>query len=78
MLIGGAGTDVLDGGDGDDVEIQLVGAGDTVTSATTADEEWLAKHTRIVDGQSVVDVGGEEQALPNADLSPLIEEAASS
>ena len=78
VLLGGAGTDVIDGGDGDDVEIQLVAAGDTVTSATAADEQWLAEHTRIVEGQSVIEVGGEEQALPNADLSPLIEEAAAS
>ena len=78
VLLGGAGTDTIDGGDGDDVEIQLIAAGDTVTSATAADEEWLAEHTRIVEGQSVIEVGGEEQALPNADLSPLIEEAAAS
>ncbi len=78
VLLGGGGTDVIDGGDGDDVEIQLVAAGDTVTSATAADEQWLAEHTRIVEGQSVIEVGGEEQALPNADLSPLIEEAAAS
>lgn len=80
-LIGGPGTDVIDGGDGDDVEIQLVSTdadGDTVTSATVADEGWIASHARIVDGRTVLDVGGTARALPQTDLSPLIQGAASS
>ena len=86
VLLGGPGNDVIDGGDGDDIEIQLVAAeaearvaGDTVTSAIVADDEWLATHARIVDGTTVLDVGGKERALPTADLSPLlIEDAATS
>jgi Ca2+-binding RTX toxin-like protein len=84
VLLGGAGIDVLDGGDGDDVEIQLVAtdpeirlAADTVTSATAADRDWLAAHIRIVDGTTVLDVGGKQRALPNADLSTLVHDAAS-
>ena len=71
VLIGGPGNDTLDGGAGDNVVIQLVGS-DAVTSATTADRKWLAKHARIVDGQTVLDVGGEKRTLPEADLSQLI------
>jgi len=49
---------------------------DTVTSATAADEEWLATHARIVDGATVLDVGGTERVLPTADLTPLLVEDA--
>jgi Ca2+-binding RTX toxin-like protein len=78
VLIGGPGIDVIDGGDGDDIEIQLVGSGaDTVTSATAADKEWLAKHAKIVDGKTVLDVGGKQRTLPKTDLSELIRSAAS-
>ena len=80
VLLGGPGIDIIDGGDGDDVEIQLVPsdsevrlAADSVTSATAAGKEWLATHVRIVDGTTVLDVGGKQRALPNADLSPLIQ-----
>src|SRR5215204_3245013 len=76
VLIGGPGIDILDGGDGDDVVIQLVG-GDTVTSATPADKEWLASHVRIVDGKTVLDVHGKQHTLPRADLSQLIRDVAS-
>jgi Ca2+-binding RTX toxin-like protein len=78
VLLGGGGIDIIDGGDGDDVEIQLVAGDDTVTSATKADKSWLAKHTRIVDGKTVVDVAGTARTLPRADLSSLVREAASS
>jgi Ca2+-binding RTX toxin-like protein len=71
VIIGGPGTDVIDGGDGDDVEIPLVG-GDTVTSATAAGKDWLARHARIVGGKTVLEVGGKERTLPRADLSKLI------
>ncbi len=77
VLIGGPGNDVIDGGDGDDIEIQSIGT-DTVTSATRADKVWLATHARIVDGKTVLDVGGKERTLPNTDLSQVIQDAASS
>jgi hypothetical protein len=67
---------VLDGGGDDDIVIQLVGGG-TVTSATVAGDDWLAKHARIVDGKTVLDVGGKKRTLPRADLSGLIRHAAS-
>ena len=75
VLVGGPGTDILDGGDGDDIEIQLVADGDTVRSATTADREWLATHARIVNGKTVLDVGGKARTLPRTDLSRLIDDA---
>ena len=75
VLIGGPGTDILDGGDGDDIEIQLVADGDTVTSATTADRNWLATHARIVDDRTVLDVGGKARTLPSTDLAQLIHDA---
>ena len=71
VLIGGPGIDTLDGGGDDDVIIQLVGD-DTVTSATVADKEWLKKHARVVDGKTVLDVGGKQRTLPRADLSRLV------
>lgn len=71
VLIGGPGNDILDGGEGDDIVIQLVG-GDTVTSAAAADKEWLAKHARIVDGKTVLEVGGKQRTLPRVDLTELL------
>jgi Ca2+-binding RTX toxin-like protein len=76
VLIGGDGNDVLDGGDGDDIVIQLVG-GDAMTSAAVADSKWLAKHAHLVDGKTVLEVGGKERPLPQADLSQLVRSAAS-
>ena len=76
VLIGGGGTDVLDGGPGDNVVIQLV-AEDTVVSARPADDEWLAAHARIVDGKTVIDIGGKSRTLATTDLSTLIERAVS-
>jgi Ca2+-binding RTX toxin-like protein len=86
VLLGGPGLDVLDGGDGDNVVIQLVPdpdddvviqdlapEGDTVTAAKPADREWLAKHVSVVDGKTVVDVGGKQLALQRTDLSPFIQ-----
>jgi hypothetical protein len=84
VIIGGPGIDIIDGGDGDDIEIQLVAtdperglAADSVTSATAADRDWLATHVRIVDGTTVLDIDGKQRALPNADLSVLVQDAAS-
>ena len=71
VLIGGPGIDTIDGGGGDDVIIQLVGD-DAVTSATVADTEWLKQHARIVDGKTVLDVGGKRHTLPRADLNRLV------
>jgi Ca2+-binding RTX toxin-like protein len=73
VLIGGPGLDVIDGGDGDDIEIQLVG-GDNVTSAKSVGPEWLASHTRVVNGKTVLDVGGETYKLPHTDLSRLTQD----
>jgi Ca2+-binding RTX toxin-like protein len=76
VLIGGPGIDVIDGGDGDDIEIESFGA-DTVTSATTAGEDWLAANARVVKGKTVLKVGGKERKLPRADLSELVRGATS-
>jgi Ca2+-binding RTX toxin-like protein len=76
VLLGGLGIDVIDGGDGDDVEIQGFGA-DTVTSATTVGTEWLEQHADVVDGKTVLDVGGKKRTLPHTDLSQLMRGAAS-
>jgi Ca2+-binding RTX toxin-like protein len=77
VLLGGAGVDVIDGGDGDDVEIQLVaGDSDTTTSATKADKQWIAKNVKLVDGKTVIKVGGKERKLEKTDLSKLVREAA--
>ncbi len=71
VLIGGPGLDIIDGGGDDDIEIQSI-IGETVISATAASDEWLAAHLRIVDGRTVIDVGGRARALPQADLSALV------
>ena len=34
-----------------------------MTSATAAGKEWLATHARIVDGKTVLDVGGKQRTL---------------
>ncbi len=77
VLIGGGGTDILDGGPGDNVVIQPF-ANDAVSSARPADDQWLAAHARIVNGNTVIDVGGKARTLPSTDLSTLIEQAAAS
>jgi Ca2+-binding RTX toxin-like protein len=77
VLLGGLGNDVLDGGDGEDIEIQSLGA-DTVTSAHEATKEWIVSHIRIVNGKTVLDVGGKPLTLPRADLSELVRDATSS
>jgi Ca2+-binding RTX toxin-like protein len=75
VLIGGPGIDVLDGGGEGDVVIQLAGE-DTPRSAVAADAKWLKAHARVVNGKTVLDVGGKKHTLPKADLSPLIRSAA--
>ena len=51
---------------------------DSVSSATTVDEEWLTAHARTVDGTTVLAVDGEQIKLPRADLSELVRGASSS
>jgi Ca2+-binding RTX toxin-like protein len=82
VLIGGPGIDTLDGGDGDDIDIQLVSSvtdlvgEDAVTSAKAADKEWVAKHVKIVDGKTEIEIGGKKHKLPRLDLSQLVRDAA--
>jgi Ca2+-binding RTX toxin-like protein len=75
VLIGGAGTDILDGGDDDDVVIQLAAGTDRLTSATIADDRWVASHVEIVDGRTTIDVGGKNQELAVTDLTPIVGDA---
>jgi Ca2+-binding RTX toxin-like protein len=77
VLIGGPGIDVIDGGDGDDIEIQSLGF-DSVSSAVTVDEAWLAAHARTVKGKTVLEVHGKQVKLPRAELSQLVRGASSS
>jgi Ca2+-binding RTX toxin-like protein len=76
VLLGGPGIDVIDGGPGSNIEIQSFGA-DTVTSAATVGAEWLETHAETVDGETVLDVGGEQRTLPEADLDALVAGASS-
>ena len=66
------GIDTLDGGGDDDVIIQLVGD-DAVTSARSPTRV-AQKNARIVDGKTVLDVGGKQRTLPRADLSQLVQD----
>jgi len=75
VLIGGPGIDVLDGGPDDNVVIQLV-AEEPVSSATIADAQWIEDHVQVVDGTTVIDVDGKQQALPETDLSQLVADEA--
>jgi hypothetical protein len=61
-LLDSNGIDLMLGGDGDDVEINSLGA-DTVSSVTAASEDWLSSHARIRDGKTVLDVGGKQRTL---------------
>jgi Ca2+-binding RTX toxin-like protein len=70
VLIGGPGNDTLDGGPGDNVVLEGSGA-DRVTSATAVGNDWLASHSRTVNGKTVLDVGGKERTLPRAGLAQL-------
>jgi Ca2+-binding RTX toxin-like protein len=77
VLIGGPGNDTLDGGPGDNIVLQSFGA-DTLTSATTAGNDWLTTHARTVNGKTVLDVGGKERTLPHAGLTQLARSVRSS
>ena len=76
VLIGGPGNDILDGGPGDNVVIDSFAA-NAVTAATRAETSWLAAHVHIVNGKTVIDVGGKKRTLPRADLSQLVRDTAS-
>ena len=76
VLIGGPGSDVIDGGAGDNVVIDSLAA-NTVTSAKRVGKAWLTTHVHVVNGKSVIEVGGRKQALPRADLSQLVRDATS-
>jgi Ca2+-binding RTX toxin-like protein len=85
VLFGGPGNDTLDGGPDDNVVIQLVGnAGltaaetDAVTSARVADDAWVSRHVSIVDGKTVIDVGGKQLTLQQTDLAQLVNNALAS
>jgi Ca2+-binding RTX toxin-like protein len=75
VLIGGPGNDSLDGGAGDNVVIDF--AANAVTKATRAETSWLVANVHIVNGKTVIDVGGTKRILPRADLSQLVRDAAS-
>jgi Ca2+-binding RTX toxin-like protein len=65
VLIGGPGIDTLDGGAGDNVLID----GENLTDGLVAGQSWLAAHTRLVDGKSVLDVNQRSYTVPAADLA---------
>jgi len=75
VLLGGDGDDVLLGGDGDDV--LLGGPGVDVLDGGDGDdvEIQLVASVRVVNGETVLDDGGETHTLPNADLSGLVRNA---
>ena len=77
VLIGGPGNDTMDGGPGDNIVLDAFGA-NTVTSATTAEKDWLTTHARTVNGKTVLEVGGKERTLPRADLAQLARDVTSS
>ncbi len=54
VLIGGPGNDILDGAPGDDVVIQSVTRGNA----------FLASHSRVVKGKTVLKVDGKQRTLP--------------
>jgi Ca2+-binding RTX toxin-like protein len=76
VLIGGTGNDTIDGGTGSNIIIDDPSA-NTLTSANTVGMEWLKAHAHIVNGKTVLDLGGKERTLPRADLPQLIRDATS-
>ncbi len=58
VLIGGPGDDTIDGGPGDNVVLDARSA-DTVSSAMSSGQEWLARHARTGEGKTVLDVGAQ-------------------
>ena len=64
VLLGGPGVDVLDGGPGDNVLID----GENLTNGVVEDDAWLAAHTQVVNGKTVLDTGTKSYTVPAADL----------
>ena len=62
LLLGGAGVDVLDGGPGDNVLID----GENLTNGVAEDHSWLAAHTQVVNGTTVLDTGAKSYVVPAA------------
>ena len=67
VLIGGPGFDTIDGGAGNNVVIDAPG-GMIATKAETVGRGWIADHTSVENGKTVLEVGGEEHTLPRASL----------
>ena len=65
MLLGGAGTDTLDGGAGDNVLLD----GEQLAAGVAEDQEWLDEHTEVVNGDTVLHTDERSYAIPEADLS---------
>jgi Ca2+-binding RTX toxin-like protein len=65
VLLGEGGTDTLDGGPGDNILIQ----GENLTNGQAAGPEWLAAHTHVVNGKSVIETHQKSYTVPAADLS---------
>ena len=65
VLLGGPGFDTLDGGAGDDTLID----GEVVTDGLVAGQEWLAAHTRVVNGKTVLDAPSKSYTVPAAVLA---------
>ena len=78
VLIGGPGNDLLDGGPGNNIIIQAPEAkGNTVRSATVVGKNWVATHARVIDGKTVLDIGGKQRTVPQVTLSQLLQYASS-
>jgi hypothetical protein len=61
VLLGGLGLDVLDGGVGDDIEIQLVADDPVKLGGDGAAFEWLVAHAGEVEGLALLDTAGSTQ-----------------
>jgi Ca2+-binding RTX toxin-like protein len=78
VLIGGGGNDTFDFGPGDDIEIQgfQAGAGsedriDLSRFGSAIDFDWVTAHAQQVDGNVVLDLGGQEMTLADVGLDAL-------
>jgi Ca2+-binding RTX toxin-like protein len=77
VLIGGLGNDTIDGGPGGNVVLDSLTA-NTVTAATAVGTDWVAAHTRTVNGKTVLKVDGKKRKLPHADLLRIARDVTSS
>jgi Ca2+-binding RTX toxin-like protein len=64
VLLGGPGTDTLDGGAGDNVLID----GENIVAGVVQDAQWLANHTRVEGGRTILDTGLKVYEIPVTDL----------